>query len=76
MLEAMYAYAEEFYELNGMPIEINAIAGSSHSVNSWHYEGNTMDVSCVRPLNHCNELVDFCRCVADSFPLPSSLILP
>jgi hypothetical protein len=61
MLQAMYYYAIDFYERNGKPMEVNAIAGSSHSTNSWHYQGNTMDVSCVTPLNHCNELVDFCR---------------
>ena len=61
MLQAMYFYALEYYEINGQPIEINAIAGSSHSLNSWHYEGNTMDVSCVRPTYHCEELVQFCR---------------
>ncbi len=61
MLETMYDYAVDFYEVVGKPIEINAIAGSSHSINSWHYQGNTMDVSCVRPLYHCDELVQFCR---------------
>jgi hypothetical protein len=40
MLEAMYAYAIDFYDMYGLPIEINAIAGSSHSVTSWHYEVN------------------------------------
>jgi hypothetical protein len=36
----MYAYAIDFYDMYGLPIEINAIAGSSHSVTSWHYEVN------------------------------------
>lgn len=61
MLQAMYYYAIDFYERYGQPMEVNSIAGSSHSPNSWHYQGNTMDVSCVTPLTHCNDLVNFCR---------------
>ncbi len=61
MLDAMIDYANEFYNTYGLPIEINAIAGSSHSVNSWHYEGNTMDISCTTPLDHCVAIEDFCR---------------
>ncbi len=63
MLETMRDYAEQFYSSHGSPIEVNAIAGSEHSSNSWHYQGNTMDVSCTTPVYHCEELEDFCRLV-------------
>eukprot|EP00095_Tigriopus_kingsejongensis_P009371 maker-scaffold732_size105256-snap-gene-0.15 protein:Tk09371 transcript:maker-scaffold732_size105256-snap-gene-0.15-mRNA-1 annotation:"hypothetical protein DAPPUDRAFT_226094" len=61
MLQTMHDYAVNFYQQNGVPIQINAMAGSSHSSNSWHYEGNTMDVACTTPFYHCEELEDFCR---------------
>ena len=65
MLQTMYDYAVSFYNSYGSPIEINAIAGSEHSANSWHYEGNTMDVSCVSPRNHCKDLENYCRYLYD-----------
>jgi len=61
MLEAMFEYAMLYHGQTGQAIQVNAIAGSEHSANSWHYQGNTMDVACTTPTNHCNQLVDFCR---------------
>merc|ERR1712130_246831 len=61
MLEVMFEYAMLYHGQTGKAIQVNAIAGSEHSANSWHYQGNTMDVACTTPTNHCNQLVDFCR---------------
>ena len=40
---------------------MNSIAGGDHSKGSWHYQGNTMDVKCDAPVNHCAVLKNFCR---------------
>ena len=61
MLETMRDYATQFYSQYGQGIQINAIAGSEHSSNSWHYQGNTMDTACTTPVYHCGDLEDFCR---------------
>lgn len=38
MLQTMHDYAVLFNDETGLAIQINAIAGSEHSANSWHYE--------------------------------------
>ncbi len=40
---------------------MTALAGGSHSATSWHYEGNTADIACKDPTDHCVQLEDFCR---------------
>ena len=60
MMESLYDYAVSFYSTYGLQIEVNALAGSEHSANSYHYTGNTWDVSCSTPINHCNALRDYC----------------
>ncbi|OXA43136.1 uncharacterized protein LOC110858989 isoform X2 [Folsomia candida] len=60
MLRAMHTYAVNFRAQYGQSIDINAIAGSCHSSTSWHYQGNTWDISCSTPRNHCTALRDFC----------------
>ena len=61
MLQTMKDYAESYYASVGAPFSINAIAGSEHSANSWHYEGNTMDVGCTYPTYFCEDIEQFCR---------------
>ncbi len=61
MLQSMYDYATQFWNANGRAIDVNALAGSEHSANSWHYEGNTWDISCSTPFDHCKELEAHCR---------------
>ena len=61
VLQALHDYAIEFFARFGRPLEINTMSGASHCVNSWHYEGNTMDVSCSTPVYHCDEMAEFCR---------------
>ncbi|CAG0917895.1 unnamed protein product [Notodromas monacha] len=61
MLAALWTYATNYYANYGLPISVNALAGSCHSSNSWHYRGNTFDVACTTPTNHCSALVDFVR---------------
>ena len=41
----MYDYAVQFWNKYGAAIQINAIAGSEHSANSWHYEGKRISIS-------------------------------
>ena len=36
MLQTLYDYAVDYYAKNGVGIMVNALAGSSHSVNSYH----------------------------------------
>ena len=36
MLQTLYDYAVDYYARNGVGIMVNALAGSSHSVNSYH----------------------------------------
>jgi hypothetical protein len=59
MVKALWTYANDFYATNKLALQVNALAGSCHSTNSWHYQGNTMDVACTYPINHCRQLVDF-----------------
>ncbi len=42
-------------------MEIDAISGSEHSANSWHYEENTMDLSFTTPVHQHEEVEDFRR---------------
>ena len=57
LLQTMYDYAVGFNaQTDGLAIQVNAIAGSEHSANSWHYQGNTMDVACTTPVYHCDEV--------------------
>jgi len=60
MVQALHTYATSFRAQYGQSIDVNAIAGSCHSSTSWHYTGNTWDISCSTPFNHCNALRDFC----------------
>ena len=55
MLQAMYFYALEYYEINGQPIEINAIAGSSHSLNSWRLAPGAPPCFCAPRLHAMRE---------------------
>lgn len=50
MLRTMHTYATNFRSQYGQAIDVNAIAGSCHSSTSWHYQGNTWDISCSTPL--------------------------
>ncbi|MFN8614075.1 MAG: peptidoglycan-binding protein [Vulcanimicrobiota bacterium] len=43
MLTAMLSLAVDY----GFQFHVSEIAGGSHSPNSWHYEGTTMDVSII-----------------------------
>ncbi|TRY71949.1 hypothetical protein TCAL_03932 [Tigriopus californicus] len=62
LLQTMLDYSTQYFDTTGLALQINSMAGSSHSSsNSWHYEGNTMDVACSTPLYHCDEVLDFCR---------------
>ena len=40
MLQTLYDYAIDYWEKNGVGIMVNALAGSSHSVNSYHVSNN------------------------------------
>jgi hypothetical protein len=64
MLSTLHDYAEQYYRANGLAVQVNAIAGSEHSANSWHYQGNTFDVACTTPTNHCSALETYCRFVS------------
>ncbi|KAK4018124.1 Uncharacterized protein APZ42_034120 [Daphnia magna] len=61
MVTSLRDYARNYYNSYGRAIEVNALAGSSHSATSWHYEGNTFDVGCTYPTDHCSALVSWCR---------------
>jgi len=60
MLRGLLTYATQFRQQHGRAAEVNALAGSCHSSTSWHYQGNTFDVSCSTPIQHCSALRDFC----------------
>jgi len=60
MLTALRDYATSFWNQYKLPLQVNALAGSSHSPTSYHYTGRTMDVPCTTPVNHCTALVNFC----------------
>ena len=55
MLQAMYYYAIDFYNRYGKPMEVNSIAGSSHSTNSWHYQ------VCII----LGKMIDVPKCIVD-----------
>ena len=63
MLRSMRDYAVDFWAKFTLKIEVNALAGSEHSANSWHYQGNVWDIGCSTPNQHCQELEDHCRSV-------------
>ncbi|ODN00968.1 hypothetical protein Ocin01_05719 [Orchesella cincta] len=60
MVRGLHTYALSFWNTYGQPVDVNALAGSCHSSTSWHYQGNTFDVSCTTPRNHCSALRDWC----------------
>jgi len=61
MLTSLRDYATNYYNTNKRAIEVNALAGSCHSATSYHYTGNTFDVACTTPTNHCTALTTWCR---------------
>lgn len=60
MVKNLYDYTTGFWSDHGLACQVNDLCGSSHSANSWHYQGNTFDVGCTTPLNHCVALENFC----------------
>ncbi|XP_014670566.1 PREDICTED: uncharacterized protein LOC106811457 [Priapulus caudatus] len=60
MLKSLYTYATQFWSTNSKPLQVSSLAGSCHSTTSHHYEGNTWDVACTSPLNHCSALIRHC----------------
>ncbi|KAK2715403.1 hypothetical protein QYM36_010126 [Artemia franciscana] len=60
MLQTLYDYAVSFYNDYSAPITVTSLAGSCHSTTSNHYKGNTWDVACTAPVDHCSRLRDYC----------------
>ena len=52
MLQTLYDYALDYWGKNGVGIMVNALAGSSHSVNSYHVRNTNAIKSCQEILQH------------------------
>ena len=52
MLQTLYDYALDYWGKNGVGIMVNALAGSSHSVNSYHVRNANAIKSCQEILQH------------------------
>ena len=73
-LEYLYNYASNFWDTNGLAVEVSALAGGSHSENSWHYEGNTVDMPCKDPIDHCEDVEAYCKSVLNDKKYQSDII--